>query len=170
MPGPLSRTQISSGSADRFGARRRAQAHAWAIRGCERYLALNAIFSNGFSGILHQIEEHLDELIARSKHIRQRGIIGLDKADMAREPGLSQTLDVVQHGVNVEAFPLRRRGDGEGLHPVDEFYDPIGFVADQPRQRPILVACARLQQLGGAANAGERVFDLMRQHEPERAD
>jgi len=75
----------------------------------------------------------LDELIARSKHIRERGVVGLDKTDMTRKPGLSQTLYVVQDGVNIEVFPLRRRGDGEGLHPVDELYDPIGFVADQPR-------------------------------------
>src|ERR1700722_5875406 len=38
---------------DRLGAWRRAQAHSWTIRGCERYLALNAIFSNGFSCILY---------------------------------------------------------------------------------------------------------------------
>src|ERR1700722_13227677 len=91
---------------DRFGAWRRAQAHSWTIRGGEGYLALNAIFPNGFSGVLYQVEKHLDELIARSQHVRKRRIIGLDEADMAREPGLSQTLDVVQYGVNVEAFPL----------------------------------------------------------------
>src|SRR5271170_2831163 len=88
----------------RFGARRRAQAHAWAIGRRERYLALDAIFSNGFSRVLHQIKEHLDQLIARSKHIRERRVIGLNKADMAREPGLSQTLHVIQYGVDIEAF------------------------------------------------------------------
>ena len=57
---------------------------------------------------------------------------------------------------------------GEGLHPVDEFDDAVGLLADQPRQRAILVADRALQQLRRAANAGERVLDLMREHGAER--
>ena len=155
---------------DRFGVRRGAQAHAQAISGGQADLAVNTIVPNGFGRVLYQIKEHLDQLVAGSMHVRQRGIVNFGEADVAREPGLGQPFDVVQHGVNVEAFPLRGRRIGEGLHAVDEFDDPVGFLADQPGQRPILVARARLQQLCRAADAGERVLDLVRQHEPKRGD
>ena len=81
------------------------------------------------------------------------------------KPGLREPLHMIQHGVDVEAFPLRRPSIGEGLHAVDQFDDPVGLLADQLRQRAILVARARFQQLRGAADAGERVLDLVRQHE-----
>ena len=60
---------------------------------------------------------------------------------------------------------MRRRRIGERLHPIDQFDDPVGFLADQPRQGAILVADVRLEQLRGAADAGQRVFDLVREHE-----
>ena len=56
---------------------------------------------------------------------------------------------------------------GEGLHPVDQFHDPIGLLADQAGKGAIVVARAGLQQLCGAANAGERVLDLVSEHEAE---
>ena len=74
--------------------------------------------------------------------MRQRRIIVLDEADVAGEPRLRQPLHVIEHGMNVEAFPLRRRRIGERLHPVDEFDDPVRLLADQPGQRAILVARA----------------------------
>ena len=61
-------------------------------------------------------------------------------------------------------------GFRERLHPVDELHDPVRFVADQPRERPIFVADVRVQQLRRSANARKRVLDLVRQHEPKRRD
>ena len=57
---------------------------------------------------------------------------------------------------------------GERLHAVDQFDDPVGLLADQLGQRAILVADRALQQLRRAANAGERVLDLVREHGAER--
>ena len=64
MPGPLSRTQISSGRRDRLVARRRAQAHARAIRGGQLDLAVDPLVADRLGGVLDEIEEHLDELVA----------------------------------------------------------------------------------------------------------
>ena len=58
----------------------------------------------------------------------------------------------------------------EHLHPVDEVADAVGLGADQPRQRPVLVAEARLQQLRRAADAGQRVLDLVREHRRHAGD
>ena len=66
--------------------------------------------------------------------------------------------------------PLDRGGVAELLHPLDQGADPVGLVADQLDQRPVLVADGRLEQLGGAADAGERVLDLVRQRGGEPGD
>ena len=58
---------------------------------------------------------------------------------------------------------------GKRFHPIDEFDDPIGLLANQLGQRPVFVACAYFEQLGCAANTGERVLNLMREHQPKRA-
>ena len=54
----------------------------------------------------------------------------------------------------------------EHLHAVDEIADAVGLRADELRQRPVVVLEAGLQQLGGAADARQRVLDLVRQHRP----
>ena len=59
---------------------------------------------------------------------------------------------------------------GEGLHPVDQFDDPVGLLADEPGQRAVLVADARLEQLGCAADARQRVLDFVREHGAERGN
>ena len=62
---------------------------------------------------------------------------------------------------------LDRRGVAELLHPLDQGADPVGLVADQLDQRPVVLADRRLQELGGAADAGERVLHLVRQRRGE---
>ena len=57
---------------------------------------------------------------------------------------------------------------GEDLEAVDELHDPVGLVADEPRQGPLRVGQLGLQQLRGAADARQRVLDLVRQHRAER--
>ena len=52
----------------------------------------------------------------------------------------------------------------EHLHAVDQIADAIGLRADELRQRAVLVLEAGLQQLRGAADARQRVLDLVRQH------
>ena len=89
---------------------------------------------------------------------------------MPREAGLGKPLHMVEHGVDIETFPLRRRRIREGLHPVDQFDDPVRLVADETGERAVLVAGARLEQLSRAADAGQRVLDLVREHSSERSD
>ena len=99
-------SKYNSPQGDWLGVRRGSQADPRAIRSCERNLAINAFISNGFGGVLHKVKEYLDQLIAGSKHIGERGIIGLDKADVAAKPGLGQALHMIEDRVDIEAFPL----------------------------------------------------------------
>ena len=88
---------------------------------------------------------------------------------MARETRLGEPLHMVEHRMDVEAFARARAFVGEGLHAVDELYDAVGLLADQPRQRAVFVADRGLQQLRGAANAAERVLDFVGEHGAERS-
>ena len=56
---------------------------------------------------------------------------------------------------------------GEDLHAVDQPDDAVGLVADQARQRAVVLVGVGLQKLRRAADAGERVLDLVRQHRGE---
>ena len=58
----------------------------------------------------------------------------------------------------------------EHLHPVDQRADAVGLVADQHRQFAVRSRDAVLQQLRGAADARERVLDLMRQDRRHAGD
>ena len=96
------------------------------------------------------------------------GIVVLDELDVTREARLRQPFHVFEHDVNVDRLALDRALVGEHLHAVDQLHDAVGFVADQPRQRAIVVADRLFEQLRRAANAGERILDLVRQHGGER--
>ena len=87
-----------------------------------------------------------------------------------REAGLRELLHVVEHDVDVDRLALDRPLVGEHLHAVDQLHDAVGLVADQPRQRAVVVVGGLLEQLRGAADAGQRVLDLVRQHRGERDD
>ena len=52
----------------------------------------------------------------------------------------------------------------EDLHAVDQRDDAVRLVGDQPGECAVLVGHGGLQQLGGAANAGKRVLDLVGEH------
>ena len=57
------------------------------------------------------------------------------------------------------------RAVGEHVHPVDQVADAVGLVLDELAEFAVAVVDARLfQQLRGAADARQRVLDLMRQH------
>ena len=89
--------------------------------------------------------------------------------DAAGEAGLREPLHVIEHGMDVDRLALDRPLVGEHLHAVDELHDPVGLVANQPRQRAVVVAGRLFEQLRRAANAGQRVLDLVREHGGERA-
>ena len=71
---------------------------------------------------------------------------------------------MVEHDVDVDRLALDRPLVGEHLHAVDQLHDAVGLVADQPGQRAVLVGTDDFQQLRRAADAGQRVLDLVRQH------
>ena len=77
-------------------------------------------------------------------------------------------LHVVEYRVDVDAFPLDRAEVGEGLHAVDQLDDAVGLLADQAGQRPVVVVDNGFEQLRRAADAGQRVLDLVRQHGGKR--
>ena len=87
-----------------------------------------------------------------------------------RKARLREPFDVLEHGVDVDRLALDRPLVGEHLHAVDQLHDPVGLVADQSRQGAIVVAGRLFEQLGGAADAGQRILDLVREHRGERAD
>ena len=87
---------------------------------------------------------------------------------MAREARLREPLHMIEHRVDVEALARDRALVGERLHAVDQLDDAVGLLADQLRQRAVLVADRAFQQLRRAANARQRVLDLMREHGAER--
>ena len=56
----------------------------------EHDLALERIDADRLGGVLHEVEEHLDELVAVAEHRRQRRVVVLDEADMAGEARLGR--------------------------------------------------------------------------------
>ncbi|MNX93556.1 hypothetical protein D3C86_1257400 [compost metagenome] len=55
--------------------------------------------------------------------------------------------------MDVDRHAIHRPLVGKHLHAVDQRNDTVGLIADQPRQRPVLVGNRCLQKLGRAANA-----------------
>ena len=102
--------------------------------------------------------------------MRQRRIIDFAEPDMAGKPGHRETFHMVQHGVDVQTLARHRALVGKRFHPVDQFDDPVGLLANQLGQRAIFVADRAFEQLSGAADARKRVFDLMGEHRAERGD
>ncbi len=70
--------------------------------------------------------------------------------------------------MDVDRLALDRPLVAEDFHAVDELHDAIGLVADQPRQRAVVVVDRLLEKLRRAADAGQRIFDLVRQHGGKR--
>ena len=87
---------------------------------------------------------------------------------MAGDAGLRQPLHVVEHDVDVDRLALDRPLVGEHLHAIDQLHDAVGLVANQPCQRAVVVLDRLLEQLRRAANARQRILDLVREHGGER--
>ena len=124
---------------------------------------LAALAGHRLRGVLDQVQEHLDQLVAVAVDRGQRGIVALDEADLAPEAALGEAPHVLEHQVDVDRAALDRLAVGELLHVVDQTADPIRLLADQPDQRPLVLGDAALEQLRGAADPRQRVLDLMRQ-------
>ncbi len=138
---------------DRLGRPCHTKAHTRSKSSRQLDFTLNRVGSNRLGGVLHQIEENLDELIPVGADGGKRGVIGLHKPDAARKAGLGDPFHMVQHVMDVDGLPFGRPFVSENLKAVDEFDDPVRLVADQPRESALVVAKLRLKQLGGAADA-----------------
>jgi hypothetical protein len=149
---------------------RHRQADAGAERSGELDLRLAFHIGRRLGGVLHQIEKHLNELILIGQNRRQRGVVVLDETDVAGKARLRQPFDVIEHRMDVDRAALHRTLVAEHLHAIDQRDDAVGLVADQPRQRAVLRRGRLLQKLRRAANAGQRILDLMRQHRRKRGD
>ena len=86
---------------------------------------------------------------------------------MAGDAGLRQPLHVIEHHVDIDRLALDRPLVGEHFHAIDQFHDAVGLVANQPRQGAVVVVGRLFEQLRRAADAGQRVLDLVRQHPAE---
>ena len=93
-----------------------------------------------------------------------------DKGDLAGEAALREAPDVLQDLVDVDRPAFDRPMVGELFHAVDQGADPVGLVADQPDQRMLVGAHALLEQLGGAADPGQGVLDLVGQRRAKAGD
>jgi hypothetical protein len=56
----------------------------------------------------------------------------------------------------------------EQFDPLDQLHDPVGLVADQAGQHPVALVGGLLEELRGAADARQRVLDLVGEHGAER--
>ena len=83
------------------------------------------------------------------------------------KPDSRQPAHVIEHVVDVDGLFRQRPLVAEHLHAVDEIADAIGLRADQLRQGAIGVAEVLLEKLRGAADARQRVLDLVGQHRGE---
>ena len=60
-----------------------------------------------------------------------------------------------EHVVDVDGLLGERALVAEDLHAVDEIADALGLGADELGQRAVLVGEVLLEELGGAADAGQ---------------
>jgi hypothetical protein len=95
---------------------------------------------------------------------RQRRIVFFDDTDGAGEAVAGDYFHALKDCMDVDGLPVGRALVGKDLHAVHQPDDAVGLLADQPGERPVVLVCFRLQELRGAADAGERILDFMRQH------
>ena len=124
-------------------------------------------------GVLHQVEEDLDQLVVVAPDRRQRRVVVLDEAHDARRSRSAATRRTWSSTWwMLTGAALDRAVVGEHLHPVDQARDAVGLVADQlrpargrPRRRACSSSCAapRMPESGFftscasiAAMAGDR--------------
>ena len=152
--------QADAGLAPRHG-----QTHARPERGGERDLAVRAVVADRLGRVLHEIEERLDQLVAVARHRRQRRIVVLDDLDSASEAGDGDLLDVIEHVVNVDRFALRsaaRRRRSAMRSTSLQMRSDSG--ADELGQGAVGIGALAFEQLRRAADAGERILDLVGEH------
>ena len=129
---------------------------------------LSALGGRRLTGVLDQVHDRLEQLIVVAVDRRQRRVVAFFEDDMPAEPALSRQADPRQHLVDIDRGALRRGAVGKHLHAVDQGADAVGLVAYQLGQGLVVRRRVLLQELRRAADARQRVLDLMRQHRRHR--
>src|SRR3990170_388994 len=151
-------------------APRHGEAHAWA-KGCgERDLAVSPLLADGFCRVLHEVQEHLDQLVAAARHGGQRGIVILDNLDPAGEAGPRNLLHVIEHVMDVDGLAQQRPLVAEYLHAVDEFADAVRLGADELGQGAVAIRPLAFEQLRRTPDTGKRILDFVSEHSGEAGD
>jgi len=123
----------------------------------------------GLGGVLHQVQEDLDQLVLVALHRRQRGVVLLAHGEAVATPlaasartrsSTSWMFTVAKAGLHVL---------GELLHAVDQPGHAVGLVDDQLRQRLVLALAPPLSNWA-APRMPARGSDLVGQHAPEPHD
>ena len=130
---------------------------------------LAALRRRRLGGVLDQVEEHLDQQVAIAVHRRQRRIVFLDEADMAREARSAPRSRTRSSTSWMLTGPrsIGRRSENTSMRSTSA---QMRSVSSQMRRVSSRSAGAGvlLEQLRRAADAGERVLHLVRQHRGHR--
>jgi hypothetical protein len=129
---------------------------------------LSALGGAGLGGVLDQVEEGLDQLVAVAEDRRQGRVVALDEPDMAREAVLRDAADMLKHLMDVDGLALRGAAVREHFHAVHERADPVGLLGDQARELPVGGGGRGLEQLRGAADPRKRILHLVGEHRGHR--
>ncbi len=114
-------------------------------------------------GIARHVEQRLDQLVAVEHGVRQaRVVVALDD-DAGGRLGAQQVVDVLAELVDVELRFCGARFGPE--HGVDQRAEPVGLADDDARCIRLQVGVRQLalQQLRRAAQAAQRILDLVRE-------
>jgi len=90
-------------------------------------LPVQRINSDRLGGVLHEVEDDLNELVAVRQDRRQRGIVVLDESDVPGKPAPGEALHAIEDAVHVDWSPLDRTLLAEFL-PAD-FLRGAGLLA-----------------------------------------
>ena len=110
----------------------------------------------------------MNELVAVAEDRGQRRVIILSELDVPGEARLCQAFHMIEHDVNVDRLAFDRPLVAKHLHAVDQLHDAVSFFANQSRQRAVVVVNRLFEQLRRAANAGQRILDLVGEHRGKR--
>ena len=115
----------------------------------------------GFQRVARQVEQQLVQAIGIAEQVRHAGVVVVAPL-RGRGFGLQQVGEALQQLMDVDR--PESRGAVVVQQAVGQRAEPVGLVDDHAGQRlQVVVVDPPLQQLRGAAQAGQRVFHLVRE-------
>jgi len=125
-----------------------------------RRMAALRLGQHRLDGVAHDVEDGLDQLVRVGPEQRQTGVVIAAHADARMTFGRHQRADAFHDFMDVDLDHARQAiGAEQG---IDQLLQPVGLGHDHPRVVAQLgIVDLGVQQLGGAAEATERILDLM---------